>query len=274
MILKALVQSTRKRVESAKKRTSPDNLKSQFFYNGRINKFHSREDFAFEKSLKKEEISFICEVKKASPSKGIIDPVFRYLEIAKDYEKAGADAISVLTEPEYFKGSDIFLKEISELVGIPVLRKDFIIDEYQIYESKLIGADAVLLICTLLETDTLKKYIRICDDLGLSALVEAHTEEEVKSAVKAGARIIGVNNRDLKTFQVDINNCIALRKYVPEDIIYVAESGIQTPGDISVLENTGIDAVLIGEALMKSRDKKAMLSYLKGSQRKENPGGA
>ena len=147
-------------------------------------------------------ISFICEVKKASPSKGIIAQEFPYLKIADDYEKAGAGAISVLTEPEYFKGSDIYLKEISEIVSIPVLRKDFIVDEYQIYESKLLGADAVLLICALLDTDALKKYIKICDELGLSALVEAHTENEVKSAVKAGARVIGVNNRNLKRFRL------------------------------------------------------------------------
>lgn len=266
MFLEVLAQSTRRRVESAKKEVSLDDLKSQVFYDGNVKRFHRREDFAFEKSLKSDGISFICEVKKASPSKGIIAPFFPYLEIAKDYENAGADAISVLTEPEYFKGNDLFLEEISEIVGIPVLRKDFIIDEYQIYEAKLIGADAVLLICALHDTGTIKKYIEICDELGLSALVEAHTEEEVKSAIKAGARIIGVNNRDLKTFQVDIKNCIALRKLVPEGIVYVAESGIQTPGDISMLEKAGINAVLIGEALMRSNDKKAMLSYLKGGK--------
>jgi len=253
-------------VESAKRKVSFDDLKSQILYKGKVKRLYKREDFAFEKILRNEGISFICEVKKASPSKGIIAPVFPYQKIADHYEKAGAHAISVLTEPEYFKGSDIYLKEISELVSIPVLRKDFIIDEYQIYESKLIGADAVLLICALLDTDTLKRYIGICDELGLSALVEAHTKEEVASAIEAGARVIGVNNRNLKTFEVDIRNCITLRELVPEDIIYVAESGIQTQDDISLLEKAGVDAVLIGEALMKSADKKAMLSYLKGSK--------
>jgi len=266
MILEVLAQSTKKRVEEAKKKVCLDDLKSRVYGKEGINKFNNREDFAFERRLKTEGISFICEVKKASPSKGIIAPVFPYVEIAGDYEKAGADAISVLTEPDYFKGSDLFLEEISKQVDLPVLRKDFIIDEYQIYESKLIGADAVLLICTLLDTGTINKYIEICDELGLSALVEAHTEEEVKSAIRAGARIIGVNNRDLKTFRVDIKNCIALRKLVPENIIYVAESGIQTPEDISMLESAGVDAVLIGEALMRSNDKKAMLSYLKGGK--------
>lgn len=256
MILNALVQSTRIRVESAKEKVPLDVLKSQIFYDNNIKKFNRRTEFAFENSLRNDSISFICEVKKASPSKGVIDPVFPYLNIAADYEKAGADAISVLTEPEYFMGSDFYLEEISKLVNIPVLRKDFIIDEYQIYQSKLIGADAVLLICTLLDTDTLKKYIEICNELGLSALVEVHTEEEAASAIKAGARVIGVNNRNLKTFQVDIRNCIALRKLIPENIIYVAESGIQTPDDISMLEQAGVDAVLIGETLMRSSDKK------------------
>jgi len=264
MILEKLAQSTRMRVESAKRKVSVDDLKSHIFCNGKIKRFHKREDFAFERNLRNEGISFICEVKRASPSKGMIAQYFPYLEIAYEYEKAGAHAISVLTETEFFKGSNIYLNEISELVRIPVLRKDFIIDEYQIYESKLIGADAVLLICALLDAHTLKKYIEICDQLGLSALVEAHTKDEVVSAIEAGARVIGVNNRNLKSFEVDIQNCITLRELVPEDIIYVAESGIQSREDILMLEKAGVDAVLIGEALMRSEDKQAMLSYLKG----------
>jgi len=275
MILETLAEAARIRVESAKRKVPFDNLKSWVICEGGAKRFHKREDFAFEKALKKDEgISFICEVKRASPSKGIIVQVFPYKKIAEQYEEAGAHAISVLTEPEYFKGNDIYLKEISKLVSIPVLRKDFIIDEYQIYESKIIGADAVLLICALLDTDTLGRYIKICDELGLSALVEAHTKEEVFSAIEAGARIIGVNNRNLKTFEVDIRNCIVLRELVPKDIIYVAESGIQTRDDISMLEKAGVDAVLIGEALMKSADKKAMLSYLKGGKDATYPGGA
>jgi len=266
MILEKLAESTRRRVEAAKKKAPFEELKSRIFYKGKAKKFHQREDFAFEKALSKEGISFICEVKKASPSKGLIAPVFPYQEIAIQYEKAGADAVSVLTEPEYFQGRDVYLKEISESVNIPVLRKDFIIDEYQIYESKLLGADAVLLICALLDADTLRRYIGICDELGLSALAEAHTKEEIASAMESGARVIGVNNRNLQTFEVDIRNCIMLRERVPKDIIYVAESGIQTREDILLLEKAGVDAVLIGEALMKSADKKAMLSYLQGTK--------
>lgn len=264
MILDELVLSAKRRVESAKNKISLVDLMDRIYIKDGVQKFHCREDFAFEKGLKNEGISFICEIKKASPSEGIIAPDFPYLNIAMEYEKAGAAAISVLTEPEYFEGNDMYLAEISESVSIPVLRKDFIIDEYQIYESKYIGADAVLLICALIDTDTLEKYIRICDELGLSALVEAHNEEEIKSAVKAGARVIGVNNRDLKTFQVDIQNCINLRKYVPEGIIYVAESGIKTRENILQLEKAGIDAVLIGETLIRSSDRKGTLSYLKG----------
>lgn len=223
-----------------------------------------REPFAFEKALRGNGISFICEVKRASPSKGVIAQDFPYARIAFEYAEAGADAISVLTEPEYFLGSDAYLCEISRTVDIPVLRKDFIIDEYQIWQSKLIGADAVLLICALLDTETLGRYIGICDELGLSALVEAHTGEEVRSALEAGARVIGVNNRDLRTFEVDINNCIRLRELVPDGITFVAESGIHNREDILMLEKAGVDAVLVGESLMRSSDRKAMLSYLKG----------
>lgn len=267
MILETLAEATKKRIESEKKEVSLDCLKHQISVNAE--NYSCREEFAFEKALKGDGISFICEVKKASPSKGIIAHEFPYLRIAEEYKGAGADAISVLTEPEYFKGSDMYLKEISQLMDIPVLRKDFIIDEYQLYQSKFLGADAVLLICALLDTKTLKKYLEICNDLGLSALVEAHTKEEVFSAIDAGAKVIGVNNRNLKTFEVDINNCINLRKYVPEDVIYVAESGIQTRDDILRLEEAGVNAVLIGETLMKSPDKKAMLSYLKGGNIEE-----
>ncbi|NMA64763.1 MAG: indole-3-glycerol phosphate synthase TrpC [Clostridiaceae bacterium] len=264
MILDTIASLTKKRVEYAKRKVSLLELTSQIYCEGSIKSFNKRDNFAFEKALKNKGMSFICEVKKASPSRGIISPDFLYQDIAKEYEKAGASAISVLTEPEYFKGRDYHLKEISCLVSIPVLRKDFIIDKYQIYETKLLGADAVLLICSLLSTDILRQFIAICDELGLSTLVEAHTKEEIACAIEAGARVIGVNNRNLQTFEVDIQNCVTLRSYVPENIIYVAESGIQTQEDISMLEKVGVDAVLIGEALMKCPDKKAMLSYLKG----------
>jgi indole-3-glycerol phosphate synthase len=220
--------------------------------------------FPFEQKLKEEGIHYICEVKKASPSKGLIAPEFPYLEIAKAYEEAGATAISCLTEPKYFKGSDQYLKEITETVSIPVLRKDFTVDEYQIYEAKVLGADVVLLICALLDTDTLKRYIKICDRLGLSALVEAHDEEEMQSAIQAGARIIGVNNRNLKDFTVDITNSTRLRSLAPEETLFVAESGIKTAEDIQVLKDAKVNAVLIGETLMRSPDKAKMLEELNG----------
>ncbi|MEE0869370.1 MAG: indole-3-glycerol phosphate synthase TrpC, partial [Ruminococcus sp.] len=219
--------------------------------------------FPFEQALKKDGMSFICEVKKASPSKGIIAEDFPYVEIAKDYEKSGASAISVLTEPQWFKGENAYLEEISKNVSIPLLRKDFTVCEYQIYEAKLIGSSAVLLICSLLDTDTIREWIKLCDKLGLSALVEAHTEEEVKSAVSAGARIIGVNNRNLRDFTVDITNSIRLRNLVPSEILFIAESGIKARADVAELENAGVNGVLIGETLMRSKNKKAMLDELK-----------
>lgn len=288
MILDTLAKSSKKRVKKAKEAVPLEELKDKIYDGNKVRSFHHREDFAFEKALregkktfevvtciqedketiikvkasKEREISFICEVKKASPSKGIIVEKFPYLTIAKEYEDAGARAISVLTEPEYFKGNNTYLTKISEVVNIPVLRKDFTVDEYQIYEAKVIGADAVLLICTLLDKKTIKKYISICDELGLSTLVEAHTKEEVIVAIEAGARIIGVNNRNLATFEVDIHNCTTLRKLIPEDIIFVAESGIKTAEDMKELKEARVDAVLIGETLMRSENKKEMLNHL------------
>lgn len=220
--------------------------------------------FAFEQALAGPSMAFICECKKASPSKGLIAPDFPYVDIARDYEAAGASAISVLTEPKWFLGSDAYLKEITETVSIPCLRKDFTVDEYMIYEARLLGASAVLLICALLSEKQIRDYIGICDRLGLSALVEAHDEEEVQMAVSAGARIIGVNNRDLKTFQVDARNCLRLRKQVPDGILFVAESGIKTAQDIRDLEEAGVSGVLIGETLMRAENKKAMLDELRG----------
>jgi indole-3-glycerol phosphate synthase len=222
--------------------------------------------FCFEKALLKRELSFICEVKKASPSKGLIAENFPYLQIAQEYEAAGASAISVLTEPEFFQGSNDYLSQIKQAVSIPVLRKDFTVDEYQIYEAKVLGADAVLLICALLDTDVLAQYLAICNQLGMSALVEAHTETELQSALQAGARVIGVNNRNLKTFEVDISTCTKLRALVPQNIAFVAESGIKTPQEVSALKQANVNAVLIGETLMRSSDKKAELNRLRGNE--------
>lgn len=224
----------------------------------------SKGTFAFENALKEPELSFICECKKASPSKGIIASEFPYLQIAQEYEAAGADCISVLTEPKWFLGSNGYLKEIAETVSIPCLRKDFTVDEYMIYEAKLLGASAVLLICSLCSQKELADYIKICDTLGISALVEIHNEKEAEYAISAGARIIGVNNRNLKDFKVNTDNSIRLRKLVPSHILFIAESGIKTAEDIQILRENKVDAVLIGEALMKAVDKKAKLRELRG----------
>ena len=221
-------------------------------------------DFAFEKALRKEGISFICECKKASPSKGLIAPDFPYLEIAKEYEAAGADCISVLTEPKWFLGSDEYLKKIASEVSIPCIRKDFTVDEYMIYEAKILGASAVLLICSILSEEQIREYIGICDELGLSALVETHDEEEVAMAVRAGTRIVGVNNRNLKDFSVDTGNSARLKSLVGDDIIFVSESGVKDGNDVAELRKIGVDAVLVGEALMRASDKKAKLKELRG----------
>lgn len=220
--------------------------------------------FPFRKALSGNEISFICEVKRASPSKGLIAPDFPYLDIARDYERAGASAISCLTEPFWFKGRDEYLAEISNAVKIPVLRKDFTVDEYMIYQAKTLGASAVLLICSILSKEQLSEYLGIAHSLGLSALVEAHDEDEVRTALSVGAGIIGVNNRDLRTFTVDINNSARLRKLVPPEVLFVSESGIKTAADIEALRSNGTNAVLIGETLMRSPDKKAALDELRG----------
>lgn len=256
MILEKISNYARKRVEEDKKTSSLEEVKNKA-------QLLSKGDFPFEEVLKKNDISIICEVKKASPSKGIISQDFPFLEIAKEYEKIGADCISVLTEPKWFLGSDEILKEIRSSVKLPVLRKDFTIDEYQIYQSKVLGADAVLLICSLLETEVLKKYISICDSLGLSALVEAHDGDEINSAIEAGARIIGVNNRNLKDFTVDLSNSKKLRPSIPKDIFFVAESGILNVDDALSLIRSGADALLIGEAMMRSTDKRAFIEEIK-----------
>jgi indole-3-glycerol phosphate synthase len=261
-ILQEITERTKKRIEAQKNIVPLDTLAEE------AGSHPVTEGFPFEKALRKKEsddIAFICEVKRASPSKGIITQDFPYLKIAKDYEAAGAAAISVLTEPFYFKGSDQFLREIANTVSVPLLRKDFTVDSYMIYEAKLLGASAVLLICSILEQKTLGEYINIAHSLGLSALVEVHTEAEVSMALAAGARIIGINNRNLKTFDVDIHLSLQLKKMIPQNIITVSESGIQTAEDVERLRKKGIDAVLIGETLMRSSDKKAALEKIRGS---------
>ena len=258
MILDAIVKKTISRVEALKLIKPLEVIKREALAaleNG-------SSSFSFERALEKDDIAFICEIKRASPSKGIISEDFPYLELAREYEKAGAAAISVLTEPFFFLGSDTYLREIKQSVGLPLLRKDFTIDPYQIYEAKVIGADAILLICALLDTAALREYISIADQLGLSCLVEAHDETEVESALKAGARLVGVNNRNLKTFEVNIDTSIRLKKLVPENKLFVSESGIKTPEDIAMLRANGANAVLIGETLMKSGNIRETLSGL------------
>ena len=256
-ILDQLADFAVERVRQAKLKIPPEEIKSRALS-------LPKGGFAFENALKTSDMSFICECKKASPSKGIIAPDFPYLQIAREYEAAGADCISVLTEPRWFLGSDEYLKEIASAVSIPCLRKDFTVDEYMIYQAKVLGASAVLLICSVLSEQQIKSYIGICDDLGLSALVEAHDENEVRTALGAGARVIGVNNRNLADFSVDTDNSRRLRKLIPRDVLFVSESGVRCAGDVEKLREIGADAVLIGEALMRAPDKKAVLDEMRG----------
>lgn len=221
-------------------------------------------NFAFEQALKKADLAFICECKKASPSKGLIAPDFPYLQIAAEYEAAGADCISVLTEPKWFLGKNSYLKEIAGAVSIPCIRKDFVVDDYMIYEAKLLGASAVLLICSILSESRIREYIGICDTLGMSALVEAHDESEVNMALAAGARMIGVNNRNLKDFSVDTDNSRRLRDLIPREVLFVSESGVSSAEDVAQLRGIGADAVLVGETLMRAADKGAKLCELRG----------
>lgn len=256
-ILDQLADHARACVGQAKRKISPEKIRQQAL-------LLPGGGFAFENALKKTGISFICECKRASPSKGLIAPDFPYVEIAKEYEAAGADCISVLTEPKWFLGSDEYLKEIAGAVSIPCLRKDFTVDAYMIYEAKVLGASAVLLIVSILSEEQLGRYIGICDELGLSALVEVHDEREVEMALHAGARVIGVNNRNLRDFSVDPDNSRRLRRLVPRDVLFVSESGVRSAGDVAALREIGTDAVLVGETLMRAPDKKAGLDELRG----------
>ena len=271
-ILDQLADYARYRVEQAKERKPLEEIREEALAASRKGVLSAGtsapdfpEPFRFEKALAADgDIHFICECKKASPSKGLIAPDFPYLEIARQYEEAGAAAISVLTEPKWFLGSPEYLREIAEEVTVPCLRKDFTVDPYMIYEAKLLGASAILLICAILDTGTLAEYLKVADSLGLSAIVEAHDEAEVASAVSAGARIIGVNNRNLKDFTVDIHNSIRLRSCAPAGTIFVAESGIRTPEDVEILRQNGVNAVLVGEQLMRAGSPKEELNRLRG----------
>ncbi len=258
MILDKIIEATKIRVAQEKQVESPESVKAAALA------LPADTGFPFEAALRQQDFNFICEVKKASPSKGIIAEHFPYLEIAKEYEVAGAAAISVLTEPDFFKGDKKYLQEIASTVKIPVLRKDFIIDEYQIYQAKVWGASAILLICACLDVPTLTKFRELADSLGLSSLVEAHDEHEVQMAIDCGARIIGVNNRNLKDFTVDVQNSVRLRNLVQDDVIFVSESGLETPEDIQVLRDNNIGVALMGETFMRSPNKVEKLAYLYG----------
>ena len=258
MILDKIVEATKVRVAQEKQVETPETVKAAALA------LPSDTGFPFEVALRQQDFNFICEVKKASPSKGIIAEHFPYLDIAKEYEMAGAAAISVLTEPDFFKGDKKYLQEIASTVKIPVLRKDFIIDEYQIYQAKVWGASAILLICACLDVPTLTKFRELADSLGLSSLVEAHDEHEVQMAIDCGARIIGVNNRNLKDFTVDVQNSVRLRNLVQDDVIFVSESGLETPEDIQVLRDNNIGVALMGETFMRSPNKVEKLAYLYG----------
>lgn len=256
-ILDTIAAFARERVAADKKKLPLEELKALCQGDAPAN------GAAFLEALQKPGMSFICEVKKASPSKGVIAEDFPYLDIARAYESAGADAISCLTEPKWFLGSDDIFQEIRQAVDVPMLRKDFTVDEYQIYQAKLMGANAVLLICSLLDTRTIARYLELAHSLGLAALVEAHDEAEIRSAIDAGAQIIGVNNRNLKDFSVDFTNAARLRELIPAECVYVAESGVTSAEDVAALRHIGADAVLMGEVLMRAADKSAMLSAMR-----------
>ena len=262
-ILDQLAGHARERVREAKLKISEEDMKAKAIA---LHEGGETEDFRFEKALRKPGISFICECKKASPSKGLIAENFPYTEIARAYEEAGADCISVLTEPKWFLGSDRYLEEIAGTVSIPCLRKDFTVDPYMIYEAKVLGASAVLLICSILTEEELKDFHAIADSLGLSALVETHDEKEVEMALRAGARILGVNNRNLKDFTVDTENSRRLRELVPDGVLFVSESGVSSAEDVRLLRESGVDAVLVGEALMRAEDKSRKLAELRGQE--------
>ncbi|MDR2184292.1 MAG: indole-3-glycerol phosphate synthase TrpC [Treponema sp.] len=265
MILDEIAAKTRLRLVETKEKLPPELIREQALAKAAAAGpgTGNPADLPFAQALVAPGLSFICEVKKASPSKGLIAPDFPYRQIARDYEAAGAAAVSVLTEPEFFLGSDEYLREIAAEIRIPLLRKDFIVDAYQIYQAKLLGASAVLLICALLDTETLAGHIKTAASLGMSALVEIHSEAEAESALKAGAGIIGINNRDLKTFAVNLGLAALLRKLIPPGIVTVAESGIKSPADTRVLRDLGFDAVLVGESLMRAPDKKKFLAALR-----------
>lgn len=225
-----------------------------------------RGDYPFEHALGAEGLSLVCEVKKASPSKGVIDPVFDYLQIARDYERGGADCISCLTEPKWFSGSEEIFSRIRAAVTVPMLQKDFFVSEYQIYRAKTLGADAVLLIMSALTVDRAREFFGIADGLGLTALFECRDGGQISDALGIGARVVGVNNRNLRDFSIDAGRAARLRKEAG-GALFVSESGILSVADAKAQREAGADAVLLGEVLMRSKDRAALVGELKACTR-------
>mgnify|MGYP000891228755 CR=1 FL=1 len=218
----------------------------------------------FRQALRTEGMSLISEIKRRSPSKGALTDAVDPVELGKLYESAGAQAISVLTDQEFFGGTLDDLRAVRHAVSIPCLRKDFVIDEYQLYEARANSADAALLIVRILSDEQIRDYLDVAESLGMACLVETHSAEEIERALKAEAHIIGINNRDLDTFEVNLDTTLTLKKRVPGGVVLVSESGIHTREDVKVLEDGGIDAILVGEALMTSSDVRAKIRHLLG----------
>ena len=210
---------------------------------------------AFKPTLEKVPFALIAEIKKASPSRGNLVEHFDHRKLAEEFEKGGANALSVLTDRKYFSGDPAFIQEVKEVVGLPVLRKDFILDEYQVYESRALGADAILLIVRALSVENLKKLLKCAHSLGMDVLVETHNQEEIQVAHSVGAQIVGINNRDLSTFQVSLETSLRLREFVNPGILVVSESGIHTRNDITALRDAGFRAALVGEGLVTRADR-------------------
>ncbi|MDW7650799.1 MAG: indole-3-glycerol phosphate synthase TrpC [Bacillota bacterium] len=255
-MLLQIAAKKKQRVIAAKCRLPLEQLKESLTAAGSPGKFRA--------ALTAPGISVIAEIKRASPSKGDFGLRVPITELAGQYEAGGASAISVLTEEDFFLGSQEDLTAVRQTVTLPVLRKDFVIDAYQLYETRALNADAVLLIAGFLPEKQLAGYLEICEELGLAALVETHNQEEIKLALRAGANILGINNRDLRTFRTDINRTVRLAGLIPDDVVLVSESGIHTAEDIKMLTLAGADAVLVGESLVKSADAAAKIREFSG----------
>lgn len=259
MFLEKILNARKKDIEEFKKEIPLDELKAAIFNTDKSRDFYS--------ALALSDISIIAECKKASPSKGLLIEDYDPAKIAGEYEKAGAKAISVLTEPRYFLGSFEDISNVRRSTYLPILMKDFVVDEYQIYQGRLAGADAVLLIVRILEEKELEYLLSVVKNLDMAALVEVHSESELDIALSTSAKAIGINNRDLNSFEVDVNTSIKLaEKAKKEDRIVVSESGIKSREHIKALRDAGVDAVLIGETLIKSKDIGAKIAELTGDR--------